>query len=188
MYKVLVLTLLACLVAVSAQATSLDIGFNDNSAQVGLSTPIHQDYLGSSQVNGRFLYNNDKDTRLGSAGFDFIGEPGNVPGLGAGVGARVYGGKGNDTEDILTLGVGGRVSYAPPNLNGLGVSGRLIYSPRIFSFLDVHRMLEAGARVFYAITPKVRINLDYQNIQADYKHRDDVSVDEGLRIGFEAHF
>mgnify|MGYP001076567053 CR=1 FL=1 len=188
MKKVLIFMMLLSLVAVQAEAASMEIELNDNSVQAGFATPLRMDEYGTSLLNARLLYNDNKDTTLGSAGFDFLGQPGNVPGLDLGVGAQVYGGQAADSQNILSLGIGGQVSYAPPMLEGVGISGKFFYAPHILSLLDVDRMLETGLRVSYAITPKVKVYLGYQYIRADFDNGEDGAIDDSGRVGFAANF
>jgi hypothetical protein len=185
---VLILVLLLVPVGAKAQTPSLDIGFNDNSAQVQFDYPLYEDDYGTSLANARFLYNGGEKTTLGSLGFDFVGEPGNVPGLSLGVGAQVYGGGTRHDQGLLVLGVGTRVAYAPPFMGGFGVDGKIFYGPKIFSFVDAKRLLETGVRISYAITPKIRLHLGYQNIRAGFDDYGTWTIDEGLRLGFTAHF
>ncbi|BCR02963.1 hypothetical protein DESUT3_00320 [Desulfuromonas versatilis] len=180
--------LLLALGASAAGAASLAIDFNDFSAQAELGLPITEDDYGSSQTSFRFLYNDDQDTALGSLGFDFMGQPGNVPGLEVGAAAQVAGGEADDSQDFLNLGVGVKLGYAPPVLGGFGLSGRIFYSPEIFSWLDSDRMVEWGTRASFAVTPKVRLHLDYQNVRNDFEDHGTWTIDDAVRLGFEARF
>jgi opacity protein-like surface antigen len=188
MKKILILMVLLSLVAVQAEASSLEIELNDNSVQAGFSMPLRSDDYGTSLLNARFLYNNHKDTTLGSAGFDFMGTPGNVPGLDLGVGAQVYGGQAASSQSLLSVGVGGRVAFAPPMLQGAGISAKFFYAPHILSLLDVDRMLETGVRVSYAVTPKVKVYVGYQYIRADFDQGGSGGIDDSVRVGFNASF
>ena len=87
----ILLTLVFCLSATAAFADSLDIGFSDESFQLVYEHPVSHDEYGTVLVNGRFLYNDEKDTKLGSVGLDFIGKPGNISGLDLGAGAKFCG-------------------------------------------------------------------------------------------------
>ena len=169
-------------------ATSLDLFFNDTSAQVGFRSPIAQDDYGRSEFNTRFLYNDDEETALGSVGFDFVGEPGNVPGLDLGVGTKIYGGHTEPSQDLLSLGVGGSVHYSPPALGGFGASALFFYAPSIFSVLDSERIVEGALRLTYAITPRVRLGVEYQRIRSKFEDAGTWTIDEGIRAGFVATF
>jgi len=188
MKKWLFCSLAICLAATTAGAGTVDLGFNDYSAQAALTLPLHSDDYGMIEGEGRLLYNDREETKLASAGLLFAGQPGNVPGLDLGVGGLLYGGRTDESQDLLTLGVGGRVNYAPPVLGGFGISGKLFYSPNIFSGLDAERLLETGLRISYAVTPKVRLHAEYQNLRCDFDDRGEWSIDEGVRIGFAANF
>lgn len=171
-----------------ASAGVLDFGFNDYSAQIRYEHPISEDDYGRSHLGARLLYNDDEETTLGSLGFDFAGVPGNVPGLEVGVGAHGYGGRTDDDQDLAALGIAGRVRYAPPTLGGVGVTVRGAYAPKIFSFADSERLVETAVRLHYAVTPKIRLHLEYQNVGAKFEDRGSWTIDEGVRLGFEARF
>jgi len=188
MKKSLLFFLLLCLPALPAWSSSLELSFNDTSAQAGFDFPLRSDDYGTMQVEGRALYNEDEETRLGSAGLVFVGEPGNVPGFSLGVGGLLYGGRTDERQDLLALGVGGKLNYAPPALGGFGVTGKVYYAPRIFTGLDAERLLETGIRLGYAVTPKVRVFAEYQNIRCDFEDRGSWSIDEEARVGFQASF
>ncbi len=172
----------------SAAAASIDLGFNDNSFQLEYQHPLRSDDYGASIASARFLYNDDEETVLGSLGFDFVGEPGNVPGLDLGVGAELYGGETDQNLDFINLGIAAQATYAPPRLGGLGLSARLAYAPEIFSFLDSEGLFEYDLRLTYAALPRVKVYLGYQNIRMDFEDSGSKTIDEAVRIGFIGHF
>jgi hypothetical protein len=122
MKKWLLLPLFLCLLVAPAGATSVDIGVNDFSVQLQLANPLYADDYGTVQFRGRLLYNNKEETRLASAGLMFVGEPGNVPGLDLGIGAQLYGGRTDEGQDLLALGLGGLLTYAPPGSESVMLS------------------------------------------------------------------
>jgi hypothetical protein len=188
MKKWLLLFLLSCPIVAPATATSVDLGLNDFSVQLQFAQPLHEDDYGTVQAEGRLLYNDREETKIASAGLLFIGEPGNVPGLNLGIGGQLYGGRTDDRQDLLALGVGGRLAYAPPMLGGVGIGGKLFYAPQILAGLDADRLLETGVRLSYAVTPMVRVYGEYQNLRSDFEDRGNWTIDEGVRLGFEASF
>lgn len=188
MKKWLFLFLLSCPIVAPAGATSVDLGLNDFSVQLQFAHPLYADDYGRVQAEGRLLYNDREETRVASAGLLFVGEPGNVPGLNLGVGGQLYGGRTDERQDLLALGVGGRLAYAPPMLGGFGVSGKLFYAPQILAGLDADRLLETGVRLSYAVTPMVRVYGEYQNLRSDFEDQGNWAIDEGVRLGFEASF
>ncbi len=176
------------LFAGGAEASSLEFLLNDYSVQGRYHLTISQDEYGASGIGARLLYNDDEETLLGSLGFDFSGEPGNVPGLELGVVARGTGGTTDDSKDFLVLDVGGQASYYPPALQGLGIAARIHWAPKLLSFIDAERMLEAGVTVGYALTPRIRLLLAYQVMRTDFEDEGTWTIDEGVRGGFEARF
>lgn len=183
------LTLALCFSSTIAAADSIDIGFNDESFQVVYERPLVRDNYGTALANIRFLYNGDESTTLGSLGADFIGEPGNVPGLELGVGTKFYAGSADHSTDFINLAVGLRGNYAPPQLWGLGLGARLYYAPKVFSFRDSERLLESEIRLSYAILPKVKVYVSYQNIRMkEERSNDNWTIDDAIRVGFTGTF
>ncbi len=176
------------LIAGTAHATSLDLAFDNDSAQVAVIQPLVADELGSSQFGARFLYNDDEETKLFSAAFEFVGEPGNVPGLKVGVGVQGYGGSTDRDQDMLAAAVGGLIRYVPPALGGVSFGARLYVAPKIFSGLDSDGMLETAVRAGYNVTPKIEVYLGYQNIRSDFGRYGTWTIDDALRLGFAASF
>lgn len=179
-----------CLCAASAGAMSLDMSLNDDSIQAQVFLPITEDAYGTTLVGIRGLYNDDHDTKLLSAELDFLGKPGDISGLNAGIGMMVWGGEvgsGSDPADILSLGVGAKVGFAPPQLMGFGLDGKFFYGPKILTTGESERVYESAVRLTYAFIPKVRCFVEYQKIHVDFEEGDG-NIDDDFRIGFEAKF
>lgn len=182
---------LACLVLVplSAQATTLALDFNDDSAEVRFDVLLTGDDYGKSIFGGRYLYNDDEETEMIGVELKFVGDPGAVPGLEVGAGFIGYIGESHDVFDYSNVGVALMADYSPATMQGLGFSGRLVYSPDIFSWQDSDGMFEYNLRVSYAITPKVRVYIGYQDIEAEVDgFRQDVDIDEDARVGLQVRF
>ena len=189
MIKRLSLVLIAVLLtALGAQADTLSFCFNDSSAQLRYSYLLNEDYNGTSLLQFRGLYNDDSGTTLGSAGFEFSGAPGNIPGLTLGVGANLYLGQTDPDDTLGALGIAGSVTMAPPSWYGVGVNARLAYAPNILSTGDLNRLLEASAAVSYTITPRVKLFVEYQLLRADLEGQGNSSIDKDFRIGFAGSF
>jgi len=189
MFLRILLATIFCLTASIASADSVSVGFNDDSFQLGYEHPVNNDAYGTAMLNGRFLYNGDEETRLGSLGLDFTGKPGNISGLDLGVGTKIYAGSTDPDIDFINLAIGLRGSYILPQLKGLGVAGRLYYAPKVFSFRDSERLFEAEVRLTYAVLPKVKLYVSYQNIGLDIdSQNDNHTVNDSVRIGFVGFF
>ena len=187
--RVLLLSFIIISTATFVCADTIDIGFNDDSFQLIYERSLSQDEYGTSLFNGRFLYNGDEETRLGSLGLDFVGQPGNISGLGLGAGAKLYAGSSDPQIDFMNLGIGLRGDYTFPQLQGLGLSARLNYAPEVFSFRDSEGLLESRFRVTYAMLPKVKLYLGYQHIRLNVEDRTGhTTIDNAFRIGFIGSF
>jgi hypothetical protein len=186
---------LALLLAQStlAKAESFELSLNDTSAQAIYGHLLGRDDYGAAHLQARLLYNDRKDTLLGSLGLDFSGAPLELPGLDLAVGVHLIGGeplrsRHVDDFDLLSLGIGGRAVYAPAELHGLSVGGRVFYGPKILSFLDAERLIETGLRLGFAVTPVIQLFADYQNIRIDFEQHGYRSIDDSVRVGFAARF
>jgi len=190
MMRQLVLTLMVLmLVATTAGAASLRLEFNDESAEAGFSAPLSDDTLGQVVLGGRYIYNEDEHTtRLGTISLDFIGEPGNVPGLTIGAGFFGSYGETHRVFDTLNVGLGAQLKYAPAELQGLGFSGHAALAPKVFSFRDSEGLYEWNARIFYSITPKVQIYGGYQLMRGRFENAPKQYFDRDFRAGIEAFF
>jgi hypothetical protein len=179
-------------VAGPVAAASFEIALNDTSVQAQYGHLLGRDDYGAAHLQTRLLYNDRKDALLGSLGLDFSGEPLELPGLEMAVGVHLVGGeaqRGRREEfELLSLGIGGRVVYAPAELQGLSVGGRAFYGPKILSFLDAERLIETGVRLGFALTPVVQLFVDYQNIRVDFERHGYRTVDDSFRVGFAARF
>lgn len=180
--------LFCLLVAAPAQATIFELGLNDTSAQVRLTQPLRSDELGQTLLQARGLYSDKEETKLGSLGLEFAGEPGNVPGFEVGVGATAYLGKAHRGRDFFNLALGLRADYAPPSLAGLGFTGRLAYAPEVLSFIESEGLLETSGQVSFAVTPKARVFVEYQNLRNEFERRGNWTIDDAIRLGFQARF
>lgn len=174
-----------------AEAKSLSLNFNDDSAQARFNMIIKEDVNGTSLLDFRGLYNDEDDLSswLTSAGVNFVGTLDNAPGLELGVIADLKAGDSDrsDTE-FGAVGVGGLVNYFPPELGGFGVGSRFVYSPKIFTFLEAENISEFSARVSYNIAPNIGVHIEYQKVRVDFDTFGKRDIDEELRIGFEARF
>lgn len=189
--RVLLLTVASLCTAAVTWGASLEVDLNDFSAQGRFVQPLVEDNYGTSELAFRLLYNDHKDLTLGSAGFNFLGKPGNVPGLEVGVGIQVCGARSTDgpvDQDLVSVGLGLVGQFNPPVLQGVGFSTRVFYGPKILSFADSEGLFEGAAGLGYAITPKIRVFTEYQYIHARFEDFGSNSIDEGLRIGFQAKF
>lgn len=191
------LALMLLLVPVSAFAQTFDLTLNDASAQLRLSKTLNQDEFGATVPNVRFLFNDaaedDATVKLLSGGLHFVGEPGNTPGIQIEIGGDIIGAvvspEGNNEDaELLALGVTGLLTVAPPAFNGFSIFAGVTYAPKVLSFADCERMTEVVAGVRYPVTPKIKVQLVYQNIGVDFDGGGDGELDSDLRFGFLAHF
>lgn len=188
MLKILISALVAVSLLVgNCWSADFSLLINDDSVQGLLNTAIDKNEFGESLLAGRLLYNEDRDTLLGSIGLGVSGEPGNLDGLK--VGAQIIGNLGrSDNRELLTFGLGLQGSYQPPQLQGLGVYGRGQYAPKLLSFLDSERLWEGAVGLSYMFTPKATVLLEYQKVKVDFEKIGNRSIDESVRLGIQFFF
>lgn len=189
MMRSFLLTLMLLLLSFSlASAASVRLDFNNDSAEAAIAAPLADDDLGQVILGGRFLYNDHERTHLGFLHLDFVGEPGNVPGLNLGAGFFVSYGDTHKYYDTMNIGLGVQAKYAPAELKGLGLGAHLNVAPKVFSFRDSDGFYDVGGKVYYAITPKVQIYVGYQHIRGKFDNGPKQTFDRDLRLGIEAYF
>jgi hypothetical protein len=171
-----------------AWAGSFSIDFNDHSTQLGIAQKYNTPQYGDSVVKGRFLYNEDTDTKLLGIAAGVIGTPGNVAGLNLGIDVNLNGGSTADDLELLAAGLGLSAEFNPPQLQGFGVDAHLIYSPKIFAFMDVEDYFEWGFGVSYLVLPNARLTLAFQNIEVEIENGGDYEIDDTVRFGIEFEF
>ena len=189
MKRLILFVLCLTLMPLSAQATSMALDFNNDSAEFRLDVPMSKDEYGAAIIGGRYLYNEDENTDMVSVEFKFVGDPGAIPGLEVGAGFIGYIGETQDLYDFNNLGVGLMAKYSPATLQGLGFTARIVYSPDIFSWQDSDGLFELNTRVSYSITPKVKVYAGYQKIELELDGvNQDIDVDDDVRVGLQVQF
>jgi len=180
--------LFCCLLAGPCWGADFSLLLNNDSAQGVLNIDLDNNDYGESFAGFRLLYNDDKETLLGTVSGGVSGEPGNIPGVK--IGAQVLANLGSSADDrnLLAIGLGLMGSYQPPQLQGIGVYARAQYAPKLLCFIDSEGMLEVAVGLNYTITPKATISLEYQNTKVDFENTGDRDIDNALRAGILFHF
>jgi len=171
----------------TAWAGTVSLDFNNESSQFSYIHLLNREAYGDSIAGFRLLYNEDRDTFLGTVSAGVKGSPGTIPGLETGVQISANGSD-TDSERMLAIGVGLFLDYSPPILRGLGVLAGVNYAPKVFTFMDAEKYLESGVGIHYAFMPRADLILSYQNVLVDFETYGDVRVDDSLRIGIRLEF
>jgi opacity protein-like surface antigen len=191
MKKFLAAAVFIALPSIQAQASTFDLSLNDDSVQARLSGTMVQDQNGSASLTARALYNDKKDSILGSVGMEFEGQLPQAPGFFVGFGAELSGGRLKaepENLDIFAFSPAAKLGFQSPGLPGLSFTARVAYAPRILAFADLERMFEAGLRTSYAITPGIDLYVEYQYIRCKFEDLGSGTIDEAVRLGFMARF
>ena len=182
--------LAACVLVWSLSAVAIagpiDLGMNDDSAEINFKLVLSEDTLGSSELIIKGVHDTkDEDASIIAVGLDVFGEL--LEGLDLGIGARVYGADVENYEAVcLTL--GGLVKYVPPYLYGFGFYYSAYYSPEVFSWVDAEHFLDMDAGVSYQLVPRAAVYVGYNKTRVDYEVVGRVTIDEGVRGGISISF
>lgn len=168
-------------------AARLELGFNDEAAQVSLTQEISSDDFSSSAVSAAFLRNTEEDTTIGSVGFNAASDIGSVEGLNIGAGFKGYFGR-RDDDDIASGALGISMEFVPAVVEGLGLSADIYYSPKIFTGMDADRLVERNIRLFYRMQERYDVFVSYTNIEVDIKDSDRKTFDQSVRVGMSISF
>jgi len=188
MRRTVLLTLALSLVASAALAASVGLDFNDDSFEARAGFDVNRDEYGRAILDGRFLFNDDKDSRLGSAGLRVMTSPQALPGLSVGAGFAGYLGRTHHGDDLGNIGVGADIDFAPPALYGGGIGGKFYYAPTIFSFNDSDGLWEFNLRGYYNFSPALQMYVGFQKIRGEFERAPDQNLDSDLRLGLNLSF
>ncbi|NDY42209.1 hypothetical protein G3N55_05035 [Dissulfurirhabdus thermomarina] len=200
--RVVLYCLLALAAALPARADTLDFSFNDASADVQYAWIfVKSDYVYAEggavkgagrevlgRLSGRFVYNDDEDTRIGALGADVLGHFPGAPGLDLGVGLRFFGGVTDEDQDIFAAGIGVTATYAPAFFHGVVLDGHFSYAPRVFCALDADRFWEGGFMAGYTVMPQAVVFAGYNAMSANFEDFGQRKIDEEVRVGVRLRF
>lgn len=170
-----------------AAAGSLDLGINDNSAEVDFRHTISADTLGGTEFDLKGLYSskNDVETTIIAGGLAVYGKL--TDGLELGVGIKGYGADA-ETVEVACIAFGGVLRYFPSYLYGFGFYGRLYYAPEVLSWADADHFVDLDLGLEYQLIPRARIFVGYNRARADFEVTGRATIDEGVRGGLSLHF
>lgn len=185
--RVLLLSQICLFVGSTALGSSIDLGMNDDSAEVDFRHTLSADALGASELNVKGVYNSEEveDVKIVGVGLDVFGEW--VNGLKLGIGAKAYG-IDVDPNEALSIAFGGLVKFAPSYMRGFGIYGGAYYAPQVFSWADAEHMVDIDAGVSYQIIPRAGVFLGYNKTKVDFDIGGSTTIDEGVRGGLTLHF
>ena len=164
-----------------------DINISGSSATAELGAHFGNDPQGRFGLGVRGLYNNDRDTTLGTVIARWDAESDAVPGLSFLIGVEAMAG----TEDELDVGAAAvaiESDFGPPKWKGAYVGAGLAYAPDIFTWSDTETAYWWSVRAGYRINPKARIYLEYEQLRVDFVDIGRRTLDDGIKGGFGVRF
>lgn len=170
-----------------ATDSSLELGINDYSLHGTFDFIVSEDDKGYSQLMLGGMYNDRKDTNLGTMGLGVFGKVAQVPGMRIGVSLDGYGGE-SDKEEFLAGGFGAHLIAAPPALQGFGIDASFVYCPKVFTTLDADRMRVASIKAKYDIIPRASVFVGFFHTRGNFENTGDRTLDEGFRGGVQMRF
>ena len=177
--------LVACGVATSAQAHTVDLGINDDAVALDFTTQIPKSEL---NLGAGLLHHDDKgDLFYGSL---FVADNVNKQsGVLAGIGARDYFIDADlIDQDGTALGIGGFLNWDVPSVPNLSLRGDLYYAPKVLSFGEIEKFVDFSARVQYRIIEQAWVHAGYRIAEAGPEEGPDQDIDEGLFFGLMIWF
>ncbi|WLQ14615.1 YfaZ family outer membrane protein [Hahella aquimaris] len=174
----------ALLGASIATASELDFNIGDESVNVQVNMlPQSRDFetgLGYLyHKGGGHLLNGDLHARGQTA-------IGNLPTT-VGIGAQLDVFTESDV-DGSAIALGGYAHIKIPSVPGLGLKVAGHFAPSITSFQDAEQFSRFDVKTTYRVIPNADIYLGYRVIKADIERHDDITLDEGLNVGFALQF
>jgi len=169
----------------SVWADSFDINVNDQSARF-----IYANATGvRAQTDLGFLYNED-EYNVGHFGLHLVGQTGDQSqGLTGALGVRLYGIY-NDPLEILAVGIGGALVFAPPQLAhgrlGFRLDGH--FAPGVVTFQDADSMYEFNMAVEYQLLNNGWVYGGFRRIRAELDKGKNIDADEGGYVGLRIEF
>lgn len=169
-----------------AIAGTIDLGLNEDSAEMSFRQVISEDTLGSSELVIKGVHDSkDEDVSIIAVGLDVFGEL--LEGMNLGIGARVFGVDVVNYE-VASLALGGMLKYEPPALYGVGFYCSAYYSPKIFTWADGENLQDIDAGVSYQLVPRAAVFVGYNKTRIDFEIGGRTTVDEGIRGGISIDF
>jgi hypothetical protein len=171
----------------AARAQMVSLALNDNAFDAWGGFYLGRDDASRVLLGGRYLYADDEDTKYPAFLVAFAGRPDAMEEVSFHLGVQGVFAEASNL-DVEAIAVGGFGEWVPKNWKGVYLGARLFYAPEVFSFDDTEGIFEYAARGGYVINEKFQAFLEYSEIEAEIAVLGDVSVDDGVKIGFEFGF
>lgn len=172
--------------ATAAVADSIDINLSDDVAQFQYVAPMGNVGQGKSEFHAGFLYN-DSNNALVDAGLLVMSKEDSASDVSVGVGVKVLAARIN-TNNAVSLALGGQVRYSPSADKKIGVVGQLYFAPDIVTFADADRYIETGVDLEYRVMPQATAYVGYRKVKFGIKTAQDETLDEGAHVGVRVAF
>ncbi|ROR34263.1 YfaZ family outer membrane protein [Inmirania thermothiophila] len=172
--------------ALGVRAQGLDISLSDDAVRAAYTSAVAASRLGNAQWNIGLIAN-DGDDALAHGGLEVVGDPAPGSGFTAAAGLRAYLGTAGD-QDVLALGLGGRLRYVFPAANRFAIQAEAFYAPGIVSFLDSDGQSDFSIQGEYEILRTAIVYLGYRRVRSELEAHRDVDVDKGGYFGLRLIF
>lgn len=182
---------LLAVVALPAQAETLDLNVNNDAVRGQFSGPLSHlfgDAEGEYQLGGLYSDHNSSETLNLHAGAMLTGDAGAQDAkLTAGIGLR---GQYTDTRYDTGGGVaiGGQFDLRFVGFDRLGLQGYTWYQPKVLGFGDIDSQLEFALTADYQILRNAALYVGYRRLEIDPEHRGSYTADSGAIFGLRMTF
>ena len=173
----LALLLLASL-SLTAQASNLNLGINDDV----ISTDLQMELNPSANLVMGYLYSNDEG-HIVSAAAHMTHDAG-VHHFEVGPKFSHYWAKNSSNGSVVAI--GGR--YSLDLGSNIALKTSAYYAPSVLSFGSVDGQYELDGKIQFQVNPSLGLFAGYRNIRLQYDNSRDNTFDSGFYIGASANF
>jgi hypothetical protein len=85
--------------------------------------------------------------------------------------------------DGLAIGIGGAISVAVPQVEGLEAQFEAYFAPGVLAFNDLERHVDISIRALYRVITNGSVYLGYRKANVDFEGIPSGDVDDGLHVG-----
>ncbi|MFV7783374.1 YfaZ family outer membrane protein [Shewanella marisflavi] len=173
----LALMIVGCF-SLTAQATNLNVGINDDV----ISTDLQMELNPSANLVMGYLYSDDEGHSISAAAH--MTHDAGAHHFEVGPKFSHYWAKNSSNGSAVAI--GGRYSLALGS--NIALKASAYYAPSVLSFGSVDGQYELDGKVQYQVNPSLGLFVGYRNIRLQYDDRRDNTFDTGFYIGASASF
>ncbi len=176
-------------VALSSQATDLDIALSEETASLELIADSDIIGVGGADLLVGLFFNEDNDY-MGSLGMLAYGVPaGDEQPFTFGLGGKLYYiGIDKPSASASALALGATTKYHIPGNMPMAFGAELYFAPGIVAFQDADQLLDFRVRFSIDILPSAAGFIGYRMTTVDFEAGGDRDIDEKIHLGIRIQY